>query len=339
MFRRARGERAAFIRVGGISSADVDSDGEARNDEDLRPPSQSASTFVETQEMSNWGEAQTMTIPKGLEHLKHGDLFRMGDVAYRAAGVFVVNYATEHPTALSISNDSEHGVIPIEVTSGIEEPEAFYVSVREACDIVIIELNAAFHGELLKTLAGGRIVAPERKVYCVPGIDFDSPCTIKGPPGPDLAREEALSVPLNSLTPLEYLSSASRLEVDPIMARCRVANRAAHEVQASAYFGELMREREDWRPRLTLCSIPTDKDDHRWAASSAVLKLCRIHPENPLRVVSVVVQSSASGVFVCKPRVITSKGPFGGVNVWCEEGPAASWMIDLSDLADLPEYE
>jgi hypothetical protein len=118
------------------------------------------------------------------------------------------------------------------------------------------------------------------------------------------------------------------------MEQCRAANREAHGRLALAHFAKLLTTRE----HLALCSVPTLKWSATWSASSA--RLVSINRrDTDLGIVESITVRAAQGEFKCVPRVIVEeKGPYGDVPIWCEEGPAPRWMIDLTELADLPDY-
>lgn len=328
MFLRARGEVATFTQIWSTDSRGSD-------DEAWRAPAGQSSSLssIETQEMLQDGNL----LPKRFETLGHGDLFRESAERYRAADIFVVDRSVAPPIVHWIADDS-HGRIPVTITSKIEDPESFYAAVQEECDIAWLDLSAGAHAALTRELAGGREVAPVRKVRC----SYNEPDTgqntyrIEGPMSEDIASEHPLWVPLNASTPLAYLSAVARLKVDPIMELCRAANRAAHAGRASTYLAQMRLTSEK---RLSLCSPPTDRPIRVWAVSTGQLLAVVESHSDPRVIESIRVRSAVRDIFTCRPRVLTQKGPFGGVPVWCEEGPAPRWMIDLTELADLPDYE
>jgi hypothetical protein len=342
MYLRARGETARFVRVESLVSEEEEHSSLGPTPWPPRAPQDSSPPpFVETLSRGS--------LPKGLEALGHGDLFRLGDSDYRATDIYVVDRSVDPPGVSRIADDS-HGRIPASVASKIQDPAAFYAGVRDACDIAWIDLTAGTHQALVQTASGGREVSPVRKVryaygerqhdtYSWSHRTIEDALMIEGPMSEDIQNARPLWVVLDARTPAAYLSAAIWLESDPIMEQCRAANRKAHVDLASAFFFALLARSPSERGALSLCSLPLDRVTSSWAASTGRLTSVAQSSADPHRVESVTVWSSDRGPSVYRPRALSRKGPFGGVPVWCEEEPGARWMIDLTDLVELPDYQ
>ena len=136
----------------------------------LRHKGEKAATaeYVSTKKDENGEVVEWNNRPEEVPpHLRHGDLMYDPD-GYRGSTTLVVNEMDGKKTLENYDDGAGYTVIPVEISSKIEDPIDFYSDVTdEDLDqgVTQVSLSPTAHQALLQAQTGGRPVQENRQVW------------------------------------------------------------------------------------------------------------------------------------------------------------------------------